>query len=187
MNTPDLCRALSADERHIARGIVERKYLAQGYAISDDIARYLEMPQATTYGLFHDDALYGTISIIVDSEQGLPMDSIYSDELASWRASGKNLAEVVQFAVDREVTDKKPSPFEAAPLFGAVLAHALREKIDHLCISINPKHDRFYALLGFTQIGGEKHYGAVGAPAIARVLSVRDATNNPLIASFMKN
>ncbi len=177
------CRILTSDrEREAARALVRRKYLAEGYAATDDsIARYLLLPSATTFGLFHDDTLYGTISLVLDNQDGLPMDALYAPELAPWRAEGKRLAEVIQFAVERT-----GSPFEAAPLFAAILARAVEEQLDYLCISVNPKHDRFYALLGFKQIGEMKHYASVDAPAIARALHVPTQKEHPLLAGFLK-
>jgi len=192
MNPETSCRSLQGEEeRHAAREIVRRAYEAQGYDVSSgSIARYLDSPHATTFGLFFGETLYGTISIVLDSEKGLPMDSIYADELAPWRAEGKKLAEVVQFAVDHDayaaVSGKKPPPFEAAPLFATVLSHAIEAQVAYLCISVNPKHDRFYGMLGFKQIGEMKHYGSVGAPAIARALHVPSQNFHPFIARFMK-
>lgn len=186
MKTNPLVRILKdAAERCIAKDIVRRSYEAQGYDVSNDsIGRYLDTPHATMFGLFDDDeVLYGTISVVIDSAYGFPMDAIYTGELALWRAEGKKLAEVVQFAIEH-ADNRKSSPFEAAPLFTAVLTHAVSQKVDYLCISINPKHDQFYSLLGFEQIGGLKHYGSVDAPAIARALHVSDWNKNPFTARF---
>nr|AAM97306.1 long-chain N-acyl amino acid synthase [uncultured bacterium CSLC2] len=180
---------VAPNERDAARRIVRTTYEAQGYAIDESFATFLEGPSATTFGLFNGEVLYGTISIINDGAQGLPMDSIYAVELAAWRGEGKKLAEVVQFAMDHTlyeaVAGAKPSPFEAASLFTMVLTYALETHIDYLCISINPKHDTFYSLLGFTQIGALKHYGTVNAPAIARALYVPEWRSQTLLAQFM--
>ncbi|HUY62382.1 MAG TPA: hypothetical protein VMV50_01145 [Candidatus Paceibacterota bacterium] len=167
--------------------MVAKAYAAQGYAVGTDaITRYLDGPHATTFGLFAGAVLYGTLSVVRDSEEGLPMSTLYARELASVRAGGKQLAEVVQFAVDHDryadATGKRASPFVASPLFSAVLAHAHECGIDYLCIAINPKHDRFYRLLGFEQIGEQKHYAAVDAPAIARALYVPGRSARSLAA-----
>lgn len=185
-------RLLHTDaEYQAARAIVQHMYEMQGYEVnSQSFERYLDSSNAATFGLFKNDTLYGTISIIFDSVHGLPMDSIYASELAPWRSAGKKLVEVVQFAVDHEIfttiSGEKASLFVAIPLFAAVLSRANQENVDYLCISINPKHDRFYSLLGFKQIGEQRHYDSVNAPAIARALSVSDAKNNPVIAQFLR-
>ncbi len=178
------CRVLTnAKERAAARAIVRRAYAAQGYDTSDAISRYLEDDSATTFGLFRDDTLYGTISIVIDSADGLPMDAIYTEELSTWRAGRTRIAEVVQFAVDPD--QRAGSPFETAPLFAAVLARAIEARVRHLCISINPKHDRFYRMLGFEQVGALKHYGSVDAPAIACAFYVPNWNRHPFVASLV--
>ncbi|MBU6214716.1 hypothetical protein KGM48_02625 [Patescibacteria group bacterium] len=175
------CRQLSTDgERRAAMDLVRRAYEAEGYRVTDSISKYLDAPGARTFGLFRNETLIGTLSIVPDTE-GLPMDSLYARELAPWRASGKTLAEVVQFAVDR---NERHSPFAAAPLFAAVLTYARQLGVDYLCISINPKHDRFYSLLGFKKIGEEKQYAAVNAPAIARALPLSRWSMPPLLQPF---
>src|SRR3989344_1754396 len=98
------CRVLRNDsERLAARAIVKRAYEAQRDSAGSRIAQYLQGSPAGTIGLIRDEILYGTISVVVDSEQGLPMDTIYADELSPWRSLGEKLAEVVQFAVDHNV------------------------------------------------------------------------------------
>jgi hypothetical protein len=170
-----------AEELQAARALVTRRYAAQGYATDGAFDAYLENPATTTFGLFEGDILCGTISLVPDGQQGLPMDSVYREELAPLRAKGKRLAEVVQFAVDDERhtgLSALAGSLVAIPLFGDVLSRAIEQHIDTLCISINPKHDRFYAMLGFREIGALKQYGAVEAPAIGRVLDVSNWREN---------
>lgn len=185
------CRELEDEgERLAARRIVERAYAAQGYDTKNGaIAAYLQGSGAATFGLFANETLYGTLSLVPDGPDGLPMDAIYRKELAPWRAEGKKLAEVVQFAVDHETyrraAGKNPSPLVAVPLFVAVLSRAIKAGLDYLCISINPAHDRFYDMLGFKQIGPLKQYDSVNAPAIARALYVPHWQQNPTIKTFL--
>jgi len=55
-------------------------------------------------------------------------------------------------------------------LFKLVLDYALYvEKLDNLCIAINPKQQYLYKFLSFEELGGLKYYGSVNkAPAIAK-------------------
>ena len=185
------CRSLRTDAEHgTAREVVRRQYEKQGY-ISDGrgIASYLETPDAATFGLFYDETLCGTISIVFDSPKGLPMDSTYADELAPWRAAGKKLAEVVQFAADNEayanVSGEKAPAFLTTPLFAAVFSRALRENVDYLCITVNPKHERFYRLLGFVRIGGPKQYASVNAGSVACAFYLPEWDTHPAIETFL--
>ncbi|MEK7604205.1 MAG: hypothetical protein AAB442_00130 [Patescibacteria group bacterium] len=173
-------------EKQAAQDIVRRVYAAQGYDLSEGVfVRFLRTPNAVVWGLFEEDVLFGTISIIPDSEAGLPMDSLYAEELAPFRAEGKKIAEVVQFAIDH--TLKKPSPFEAVPLLITVLSYARTQKIDTICISIHPKHSQFYHMLGFEKIGDLKQYQAVAAPAVAYALPLVAWETNPFFGNFLRN
>lgn len=184
-------RILHTDtERQAARDVVKRNYERQGY-ISDGrgIASYLNTPGATTFGFFYSGTLCGTISIVFDGSEGLPLDSTYADELTPWRAAGKKLAEVVQFAVDHEayatVSGEKASPLLTVPLFAMIFSHALQEKVDYLCITVHPHHGRFYKLLGFAQIGEPKQYASINTDSIACALSVPEWRTSPAVETFL--
>jgi hypothetical protein len=190
MNTGTTCRAvLNEEKKSAARDIVLRIYKAQGYDFSGEtFKRYLDGRDSVTFGLFHGDTFYGTISVVSDSINGLPMDNIYSDELALWRTERKRFAEVIQLAVDHDLyttrLKKKPSLFSAVPLFAATLLHAIEKDLEYLCILINPKHESFYSMIGFKQIGPRKQYASVGAPAVAYAFYVPEWRKHPILAGF---
>lgn len=150
------------------------------------ISAYLTSPSAATFTGRLGGTVVATISVIGDSEKGLPMDSIYRAELDALRKEGGRLAEVGQFAVDREQLAEQLPTFPplavTTNLFKLVLKHSISEQIDRLCIAINPKHAAFYQGLGFVQIGALKHYPSVAnAPALAFALDVDS------LADRMKN
>lgn len=177
-----------------ARALVRRQYVKAGYYTSEDgdsrLEQFLKLPGAATFGLFTGAVLYGSISVVTDSDHGLPMDALYADDLAHFRVAGRRLAEVTQFSIDHELVHKKltgtQALFAAAPLFAAVLGHADRNGIEYLCISINPKHEFFYELLGFSELGGLKHYPAVNAPAIGKILAVEEFKGGAIVQSIMR-
>lgn len=84
-------------------------------------------------------------------------------------------------------TEKSRSPFEAAPLLSAVVSLASEKGVDYLCISVNPKHDSFYRRIGFTQVGTERRYGAVEAPAIGRLVYLPEWKNTPFVSAFLRS
>ena len=131
--------------------------------------------------------MYGTISIVLNDTCPLPMDQLYKTEVDILRNKKYKVAEVVQFAVDQNISKKYLSFSEASlsatPLFGIVLACAKEKEVDYLCISVNPKHINFYSLVGFQIIGDEKHYASVNAPAVAMCLSVKDAYSDIFVNS----
>ncbi len=194
MNPTVVCKVLETPhEKSAAHAIVKRLYLAEGYAIGEEyegIAGIARGPHARLFGLYSRETLFGTVAVVTDSEKGLPMDSIYKDELNELRRQNARLVEVVQFAVDHEAYQSffgKKAPFIAANLFAEVLSFALRESVDYLCVSINPKHDTFYAALGFIQTGEQKTYPLVNAPAIARVLYVPEWSSSSFLRTMMES
>lgn len=192
MGSVTCARLHTTEERLAARHIVRRLYQAQGYAASNgdgDSAAFSDSASTLLWGMAYDGTLFGTVSLMVDSASGLPMDSIYAEELLPLRTTGAKIAEVGQFAVDRElykVLSGKDAPFVAAPLFTAVLRHAIENGVHYLCITVNPKHDAFYAAIGFRQIGGLKHHPSVQAPAIARVFFVPEWKRTPLASAVQQ-
>ncbi len=187
------CRVLTnSSEKEYAAGIVYKKYSEEGYIHdgekkSSGIASYIKEGTANTFGVFAGGEMYGTLSLVFDGERGLPMDLIYKHEVDILRDAHYKIAEVVQFALDKDIAEKHLLPPEvpmaSIPLFGYLLSHAEKHKIDHLCISVNPKHATFYTLIGFKKFGEEKHYESVDAPAVAMSFLMKDLHGN----SFGKN
>ena len=187
------CRVLTnfAEKEHAA-AIVYKKYSEEGYIHDGEeksvlISSYLQEDISSTFGAFVGGEMYGTISLVSDGKDGLPMDSIYKHEVDIFRDAHYTIAEVVQFALDKDIAKKHLASLEvqvaAIPLFGYLLSHADKHKIDYLFISVNPKHVTFYELIGFKKFGEEKHYESVGAPAVAMSFLMKDMHGD----SFGKN
>ena len=65
------------------------------------------------------------------------------------------------------------------PLFRVVFWHALKNGINDICIMVNPKHAAFYkSIMIFEEIGEEKFYPGVNAPAIALRMNLDVYENN---------
>ncbi len=177
------CRMLTElSLRERAAKIVDKKYREEGYIRGDTvapskIAAYISLDEADVFGAFINEQLYGTLSLVFDDKRGLPMDSIYKDEIDVFRTKKYKLGEVVQFAVDKVILEEQLSPYEVSvsslPLFGCLLSYAKKNDFDFLCITVNPKHVSFYTLIGFEKIGDIKYYASVDAPAVAMTLAVK--------------
>ena len=181
--------AVTPEDREEAIKLVTDVYTAEGYIDPSadrpaGISDYINQPQSTTVMAYVDDWFCGTITIVRDSDQGLPMDVIYHDELAGFREQQVALAEVCQFAVLQKPTDhEKLSHRTNLDVSLGLLSHtihlALSEQIACLCFTINPKHQLFYRSLGCEQIGEEKSYPFVNnAPALAFSLAVTKLTDS---------
>ncbi len=175
--------AIAKDDNQLAAAtaLIKRRYEKSGYVKEDDepvIASWLHRPTAITFTAHYNETLVGTISLVLDGQDGLPMDVIYREELAPFRVENQRLAEVCQFAIDSEIL-KSQAHFKAtireAELALGLLAHTVRlgihKEIDYFVFTINPKHKLFYESLGARLIGEQKSYPSVNdAPALAYVL-----------------
>lgn len=113
-----------------------------------------------------------TLSLVRDGELGLPLESVYPEEVQKRRAAGLKLAEVSCLADRRR---------DAARFFGLfcelaqlMVQMAEREGVDQLLIAVHPRHARMYCrALAFKQIGEQREYDTVnGKPAVLLCLDL---------------
>ncbi len=117
----------------------------------------------------------GTITLVIDSALGLPMEDIYYEEIQSLRRKYLKLAEVSSLAISPEYRYEKMFMYLNQFLVG----FALFAGVTNLVIAVNPKHADFYKkVLFFEVIGPERSYSKVqGAPAVAMHLNLKTAEN----------
>jgi N-acyl amino acid synthase FeeM len=110
----------------------------------------------------------GTMTLIQDSEFGLPMDDLYRAELAPLRAAGRRVAEASALAVHADYRAAGAAIF--LRLMRIVLIYAVEiARIDDLCLTVNPRHVAFYRqFFDVEPFGGLASFAKVnGAPAVA--------------------
>jgi hypothetical protein len=167
-------------EREKALAMARALYTKAGYGPTDEgraIWEYVSLPESITLKASVDGQMYATVSIIPDNPKGMPMDSIYRDELNQMRVEGKRLAEVTQLAVEHELYSQltgRSAFFASTPILGHVLGYAITKNIDYLCISVIPSHSIFYRLLGFKVLGETKQYARFNTPAVGLIYQVAD-------------
>lgn len=113
-----------------------------------------------------------TLSLVRDGELGLPMESLYPDEVRQRRAAGLRLAEVSCLADRRREVARFFGLFsDLARLMTQTAEH---DGIDQLLIAVHPRHARMYRrAMGFEQIGDYREYATVnGNPAVALCLDL---------------
>ena len=101
-----------------------------------------------------------TMSLIADSPLGLPMESIYAQEIGDCRKSGFNIAEISCLA-DRRADLRRSFPvvLQLMRLVGQCARH---RGIDQLLVTCHPRHAKLYRrLMAFQQVGSEKAYPTV--------------------------
>lgn len=175
-NTAKSGEELEESHRLVCREYAKDDYIFDHGASLQKFLSFILLPDSVTFTARKDGRIIGTISVIADSEIGLPMDEIYKDGVDSLRKHGKKIAEISQLAIDREYSDASQrgnKAFLFIPLFKMVFDYSMRKKFDNLCVAVNPKHSSVYNSLFFNDIGGLKYYPSVNnAPAIAKTLDL---------------
>jgi hypothetical protein len=164
------------DELEQAFALVYREYLRQGY-IKDPKHSGLHLslqhilPETAVF-ILKSSTVVGTLTHILDSDLfGLPMDSLYREELKPLRNANRKLAELSSLATCREACGRNLFLY----LFREVYWYSLRRNVKDFCIMVNPSHTRFYQdILFFEEIGPKKYYQKVGAPAVALRLNLEE-------------
>lgn len=119
-----------------------------------------------------------TLTLVRDGELGMPLESIYMEEVAARRIMGLRMAEVSCLADRRD--DPKRSMRVLTHLMGLMAQVAQCREVDELLIAVHPRHARFYArYIGFEMFGLQKSYSAVcDKPAIALELKLNELARN---------
>jgi hypothetical protein len=144
--------------------LVYKSYLREGL-IDPNAARIHCVPEAigpntaVVQGRLGELAI-STLSAYLDGPLGLPLDSVYPDELKALRDQGKVLMEYGLFADRREhlfrSTDSLLELMRFATYFGVHLG------VTDAIVGVHPHHVKFYTrLLAFDVIGPERNYSLV--------------------------
>ncbi|MCC9601433.1 long-chain N-acyl amino acid synthase [Stieleria sp. JC731] len=180
--------ANSKDDLRQAFALIYQSYLRAG------------LVQAKEYGIrltpFHllgstevfitklENTVVSTVSLIGDGELGLPLESIYRDNVRIIRRRGLRMAEIGSLA------DRRESPVRFIETFagmGRLLAQvAMARGFDGLVAATHPKHARLYSrILPFEQIGCEVACPyANGNPAVMLALVFDDHRGSELYERF---
>jgi hypothetical protein len=157
-------------ERSTANMLINRKYGGRGYGAGHKVPT---ASNCVTFTASSGASLIGTLSLTVDSEDGLACDKTFKDELDAFRAvPGARLCELTKFAFDTS----KPSMHLLASLFHIIFIYGTHHyNCTDLFIEVNPRHRRFYqAMLGFQPVGKPRTNEAVGAPSYLMSLKVSE-------------
>lgn len=162
--------AESADDRGRANVVVNRQYGVRGYGSSHKVGSH---SSSVVFCASTSSHVFGTITLTVDSQQGLASDRTFPAEIAKLRETpGTVLTELTKFAFDPSPDSR---PFLASLFHIVYLYGTERFCGTDLLIEVNPRHVRFYELmLGFQRVGKLKDNEAVGAASQLMHLKVSD-------------
>ena len=99
-------------------------------------------------------AAFGTITVALEGKDGLLADRLYHEEIERLRTEGRQLCEMIKFAVDKAVRSKRL--LSALFHIAFIYAYHLQKRTD-LLIEVTPQHAVFYRhVLHFEPFGPEK-------------------------------
>lgn len=117
-----------------------------------------------------DDVVVNTVSLVGDSHLGLPMESIFPNEVRVNRVQGKRIAEVSCMAAKPSSHCGRRAAWNAFVGLNRLMAQFARfHGYDQLMIATHPRHAKTYErLMGFKRLGDITEYPSVrNNPAVA--------------------
>ena len=174
----DLSVAKSYRECEEAQELVYRQYSSRGYNVTEPGSQ----PRPARADARRESVIIariggrviGTMTVGIDSPNGLLVDEINREEVDPLRRQGLRLGEVVRFALDDEVDSRRV----LAALFNAALGIMEANRLHHVFIEVNPRHVGFYRrAFCFKVVGKEKCCPRVGAPSVLLRMRVAEFTS----------
>ena len=185
-----------------AFGLIYKQYRKRGYCEEKTskmhFGHFSLIPGTRVFILERKGELLGTMSLIPDSPAGLPIESLFPEEIDNLRSRGMNLAEVGMLALDTEKFGKKIFSLTNFDKMTALfhlfkMMHnysAYCSDLTDLVIAMHPKHQDLYKYFWFEPVGPVRSYsGAQGNPALLMHhnldFAIKEATDRPGWAFFI--
>ena len=150
----------TAQVRADAGVLLEQRYSRKGYRVPTPKMD----ANVCTFAAYDDGHLAGTLSLRLDSADGLAADEIFRAEMDELRRTGHRLCEFIRLAVDAAGASK---PILAGLFHTAYLYAKQLRGLDSVVIEVNPRHVAYYRnVLGFVVMGSERTNPRVEAPAV---------------------
>lgn len=167
--------------------LVFERYVGAGYLDPGDSERRMRytyfnaLPRTQTFVGLSDERCVSTMSLVEDSQFGLPMDSAgFKGIIDKLRAEGKKVAEITMLATSnclQENRISRESIHSLIEMSRMAFHYGLINGVTDLCIAVNPSHVGWYKnRLFFVEVGDKLEYpGLKNAPAVPLRLEVRRA------------
>ena len=169
--------ASTVEEHEQASRLVHAAYVRRGimqpHTSGVRITPHGLLPSTVVFVALKQDVVIATMSLVLDSVLGLPMDKSFADELAPLREAGKKIAEVGALCIAEHHRG-----LGVAFLLNKLmwLTASQRLGVRSLAISVHPRAACLYqATLRFVQLGGTKRYPGLDAAAVALHLDLDEA------------
>lgn len=150
------------EHTHSANLLIRKMYSWRGYETGSSAVNHA--PNNICLSVFSAEQAIGTLTLGLDSPEGMSAITMYKPEVDQLRAQGRVLCEMTKLAVDQCVRSRKV----LASLFHIAYIHARHlNACTDILIEVNPRHVAFYErMLGFRQFGPERICTRVNAPAV---------------------
>lgn len=170
LTNPDIAIHVAASPAQVqcANDLVFRSYVELGYWRDDKLElernRYFNLPTRHVVVASQGASVIGTVSIIVDSRDGLPADRFQPEIMRTLREQDQAIAEVSSFAMSKD------QPHQSN-LLHFLMAFILQYSFHYLGVDqfvavCTPRHARFYELIyGFRKIQTTSFYDYVRVEA----------------------
>jgi hypothetical protein len=146
--------------------LVSSNYQARGYeepfASKVRFTPYHALPDVVTLVAMLEGRVVATFSMVPDNTLlGLPLESIYGEEIRGLRRSRRRVVEVTSFAADKDLRLREFRPVFIA-LIKMCMQYHLSQGGDTWVITVNPRHRDFYTkAMGFVPLGPPRAYSSV--------------------------
>jgi hypothetical protein len=146
--------------------LVSANYQARGYeepfASKVRFTPYHALPDVVTLVAKHEGRVVATFSLVPDNTLlGLPLESIYGDEMKGLRRARRRVAEVTSFAADKDLGLREFRQVFVT-LIKLGMHYHLSQGGDTWVITVNPRHRDFYIkAMGFVPLGPPRTYSSV--------------------------
>lgn len=161
----------STQQRSKASMLINSMYSWRGYTTDGLELPQQHSPDSITLEASTGNRLFGTLTLGLDSEDGLLADGLYQQEIDILRSQGRRVCEITKLAFNPKYSSKEAiaSLFHLAYIY----AHNIYNATD-LLIEVNPRHISFYVRrMGFEQIGEVRTCSRVDAPAVLLQLDLK--------------
>ncbi len=158
-----VCLADSTSQRNKASMLIKRMYSWRGY-LTETVATS-PSPNRLIFEVSSivEQELFGTLTLGLDSEEGLLADALYGENINVFRIAGRKVCELSKLAIDPRYGSKEV----LASLFHLAYIYARLHEVTDAFIEVNPRHAAFYQRqLGFRRLADIRICPRVNAPAV---------------------
>jgi hypothetical protein len=159
-------------EREAAFRLVHQVYLRSGLTTDQPmgmrVMKHHLSDQTDVLVTKRNDAVVLTSTLVRDAQYGLPLESLFAEEVNEMRAAGLRLAEISALASDASLEDKNQRFELLVKIISLTFQTARNRGVDRLLLAVHPRHAKIYhRLFGCTPCSEVKEYAAVeGNPAV---------------------